>query len=183
MPTRSLPPWFAWLLLVPWLGAPGCGEEPAPRRDPTLRGLIQRLEARGLTLGPGPRLDMVAEQRARVGRAAGLANELAGAGLKDDLPTETSNRTLGGLVLRLERYASVERAAGAHALAVAQEARRPDPGKLVSLLAGDIVATLEGAGAAAGSQHLPMGLKARPAHPPPPEVVARLEAALAADQP
>lgn len=161
----------------------GCGEEAAqaPKRpaDPTLRGLVQRLREVGLEVGPKLRLSTKEGQAAAVGRAAGLANEMAGAGLRTDMATETQRRKLAGALATLRRYASEELAEKAFEQATMQENRLPDAGRLVPLLAGEYTIVLEGPPGRPLPGVSPGLVDIRPAGPPAAAAIAAVDQALA----
>ena len=171
-------------LLVLALGVVGCGEDEgsaqaARPRDPTLRGLVARLQEVGLEVGPKLRLSTTEGQAAAVGRATGLANELAGAGLRADMATETQRRTLAGAIATLRRFASEDLARQAHERLVTQENRLPDAGRLVPLHAGEYTIVLEGP-----PGRPPPGVSAglvdvRPSAPPAQAAVDAVDQALA----
>lgn len=173
---------------------PGCGEDPGAEeaasgvqavdvdRDPTLRGLVARLTEAGLDIGGKLPLDRSTDQKARLGRAAGLANELAGASLNSDFPIETQRRGLGGGALLLERFASPEKARSVHQQRVSRENRSPNPGSIVYLQRGDKLLTLRGSGAPA-ARPMPGLPPPRPTHPPDPALVEGVRRALERAEP
>jgi hypothetical protein len=160
----------------------GCGDEEgadAAPRDPTLRGFVKELQEVGLEVGPELRLSAQQSQAAAVGRAAGLANELAGAKLRADMATETKRRKLAGALATLRRYANEDLAAQAHDRSVQQENRLPDAGRLVPLLAGEYTIILEGPKGRPPPGISPGAIEVRPAGPPDPAAVQAVEQALA----
>lgn len=172
------------LLLALALVVSGCGDgaedEAAARpRDPTLKGLVAELQEVGLEVGPVLPLSTKASQAAAVGRAAGLANELAGAGLRADMATETQRRKLAGVVATLRRFASEQAAEEAYQRAVTQENRLSDAGGLVHLLAGEYTIVIEGPSARPQPGVTPGLIDLRPAGPPDPAAVQKVEQALA----
>jgi hypothetical protein len=159
----------------------GCGDEEAVKpRDPTLKGLVQRLRASGLKIGEKIRLSLKQDQAARIGRAAGLANELAGAGLSQRFPTETESRRIEAYTVLLERYATAIMAAESHAERQSLEARQKNPGCVVFLLHGDKLLTVRGTGMVGNARPFPGTPPPRPATPPDPAFVDQLQQALEA---
>lgn len=145
-------------------------------RDPTLRGLARRLEELGLEVSKKRALPVENSQKAAIGRAAGLANELAGASIRSDLPTETELRRIEGVDVLLERFASPEKARAVHAERQAVEDRQRDAGKIAYLQEGDKLLTIRGAGGSPGMiRPAPGAPPPRPASPPDPAFVTRLQ--------
>jgi hypothetical protein len=91
-----------------------------------------------LTLNPGE------DHASRIGRAAGLANELAGANIQSDLATETQRRNLDGRPVLLERFDSSEKASRVFQKRQDLEDRSRNPGGVILLLRGDKILTLRG---------------------------------------
>lgn len=173
------------------LGLGGCGGEgdsPDERpvgavpshRDPTLRGLAQRLTEAGLSVSKKLAMDTRSDQTAKLGRAAGIANELAGAGIRSDLAVETELREIAGFRVVLERFDSREKTARVLAQREEQEARARNPGAIVYISRGDKLLTLKGPLPPATSMSMP-GLPApRPQAPPDPGWVDSIRQALEA---
>lgn len=143
-----------------------------------MRGLAAHLRAQGLAVDEPRALTGDADQKAKLGRAVGLANELAGAGIATDLPTETQERRIEGATVILRRYPDPARAGAAAERLRREEAAHADAGKLAILAAGDMVLTVRGPGSG-GPAAFPGAPLPRPASAPDPALVERLGTALA----
>lgn len=169
---------LAALALATLLAGCNTGGEPvAADRDPTLRGLADRLRDAGLRVGQPQKLRAGYAQKAALGRAVGVANELAGAGIRSQLATETQRRSLEGVAVLFERFPDEAAALAALEKREAAEARQPNPGCIVYLQAGDKLLTLRGTGADQ-KRPVPGAPPPRPLQPPDPEVVERIRDAL-----